>query len=108
MKRLPKPIDDWVCFHPQLEDMMFGFGNLTFKVSGKSIRNLEDANDNTIGVRLAESRAKKKAYKFCETLLWKIAKDYAEKATECTKASGTFEHYHDKEVSHYNELMVMA
>lgn len=99
---------EWMATHPQLEDLyMETGGTLMFRVSGKAVRSLEDASDETLGRRIAESRAKRKAYRFCESLCWKVAQSYERAFTEYAQASQDFERHYDNEISHYDKIMIM-
>lgn len=100
-------ISDWIYKHPQVENVEYINKKVRFNVSGKAIRTLEDVNDPVIGTRIAESRAKKKAYKFCRTLYMMLAQDFKKQFQEYWNASQKFNDYYHKEVIHYNDIMIM-
>lgn len=107
VRNVTSSVYEWVYTHPQVDQIEDTCPRLVFKVSGISIRNPEDADDPTIGTRIAESRAKRKAYRFCETFCGMAARDFEKKFEMFKDASGKFAHHHAKETSHYNEIMGM-
>lgn len=78
---------------------------LLFKLSATAVQSTEDSYNATVGNRLAESRAKKRAYNFCRTLCSLISEEYAKIAGEYASASMAFSTYSSKEEVHQKEIL---
>lgn len=68
---LPSKVDDYICNYTGVSAHWFG-GILEVSVTGVSKKSKDDAYDEVLGYRIAESRAKIKLYKF----LYNVCKVY--------------------------------
>lgn len=93
----------WLFHHPTVKARSLR----TFTVTAKSIASEEDAYDETIGKRLAESRAKKRAYNFCHSLCKRVAENLNTALGSYAEAMEKFEAYRDKETEHQHEILAI-
>ena len=75
-----------------------------FTVTAKARCNSEDAFDETVGKRIAESRAKAKAFKIAKNVWGCIAKDLSEKANIAGTMAKSCEVVEEVEVKHVEKL----
>lgn len=95
---------DWVDCHPTVR-AQYGGRCLNFTVQGKAVCAEGDEYDEIKGSRIAECRAKKRAYQFCYTLCDKVAKEWYDLYQETTDAASNFFHYKYKEEGHESDLL---
>lgn len=72
---------------------------------GQATRSDNDKPDEVLGKRLAESRAKRRAYRFCEKLCGYIIKDLEMIANYHADAEYHFNIYFNKEEKHLETLL---
>jgi len=111
---LPEPVVSWVVNHPSAKtgfvrdsDIPLGFshGKAVFTVKAKAVRNKKDKPDHDLGVRLAESRAKKKAYNLCRTLCEKIVASLEDQYRQYNEGSRKFSRFMEKELERQQQLL---
>jgi len=101
---LPCKIIDWVYEHPCVKAEC-ATGKIEFTVSAKAVQSNDDGYDAAIGSRLAESRAKKRAYNFCRSLCRMLAEHCNDLLGSYVEAMERFETYTEKETTHQNEIL---
>lgn len=104
ISHIPYKIDSWIFSHPCIE-AEYDYGGITFTVSAKAVQSLSDDYSALIGARLAESRAKKKAYNFCQSLCKMYAEYHNAQLASFAESMQQFEIYKNKEIEHQNEIL---
>lgn len=101
----PNSIYTWMEKHPCVKVEYAYSKGIVFSVSAKAVQSLSDDYSALIGARLAESRAKKKAYNFCQSLCRMIAKYHNAQLALFAESMQQFEMYKNKEIEHQNEIL---
>lgn len=106
---LNESIDNWYQRHPIIDaNEVYDFnGSRILEISavGKAIQSSDDAYDEKIGKRLAESRAKKAIYKFCETLFRMLRDEANVKMAKYENTMRSFYKFGEKEIEHQHDIV---
>lgn len=103
---IPFKIEKWMTEHPVVEyDYDYEDKTVLLTVSGKAIQSKNDSYNEKIGVRIAESRAKKHLYKFCNTFYGKMSRYYNDVADTCFRSAFKFRDLYEDECKHYDEVL---
>lgn len=109
LSAIPRPIMDWMFSQQRQVEIQETYlpypSSLHFQVSGKAVRNLDDANDDKLGERLAEARAKKKLYHFCNTFLDRIWVYYRSFLNDITYWRDEYDVREENEIFHIKTLL---
>lgn len=102
---IPYFILEWIESYPQFEYISLAQKSMTFRVSGTTIRAKEDKPNESIGRRFAESKAKRKVYRFCTTLFKKLAQYHYAKGAVYNQFWSTHLGYMATEIEYQQKLM---
>jgi len=100
------PLMKWINKQKQVEihEGLFPC-RLMFKVKGKAIKAKTDTDDLIFAERLAEARAKRKLYEFCEVLMLKLHYYYSEFPQSLIPIAQVYEDRRNKEIEHIADLI---
>lgn len=101
---LPVAIEQWAEAHPCVNAECGPYG-IDFTVSAKAVQSASDDYNPIIGSRLAESRAKRRAYRFCHTLCRMLAKHCNTLLSAYAETAEAYEKCIDKEVEYQDKLL---
>lgn len=106
MYELYPNIFQWANEHPEVKVKPISADQMQLIATGKSLQAETDSYDKVLGERIAESRAKRKLYKFCHTLCnMYINKQLVETVDRFQEARENFYRYYTTENLHYNDLI---
>lgn len=95
----------WICFHPAIKCQKILDNEIFFSVTAKTVCSLNDKYNATIGERIAESRAKIKAYNFCHTLFLKQNKIVKDLTIDTSETACKYYDLLERECAHYGGLL---
>lgn len=95
---------NWVKKHPTVKANVNMF-RLNMTTTAKAMQSTNDEPDESIGKRLAESRAKRQIYQFCYTLYQQLYKCMGMRATQYRDTRDSFSKYISKEKEHQHDIV---
>lgn len=78
---------------------------LGFQVTGKAVRAENDTDNPVLAQRIAEARAKKKLYRFCEKLLFNMYKEHTQTLSCLFRYASIYQTRGNTENEHLRKLL---